>query len=66
MLLPLLFKVATEFTLLSDYLYKELKEIMSLAEIGHLQIIAMILLLLVQFTYFFLNQSKSVKIKKTI
>lgn len=38
----------------------------SLAEVVHVQIIAMILLLLVQLTYFFLNHSKSVKIKKTI
>lgn len=38
----------------------------SLAEVVHVQIIAMILLLLVQLTYFFLNHSKSVKIKKSI
>lgn len=38
----------------------------SLAQVVHVQIIAMVLLLGVQLAYFFLNHSKSVKIKKTI
>ncbi|EAQ41674.1 oligosaccharide flippase family protein [Polaribacter sp. MED152] len=38
----------------------------SLSQVVHVQIIAMVLLLGVQLAYFFLNHSKSVKIKKTI